>query len=135
MTTSVSLIRPQVNTAPTVTQQADASKFKSELNQVNTDVKNNQISDIAAMTKKTDLESKLNETKAEPVKYVEDTKTQKTSETDKTEESKNVTNPGFENAVKNLQNGKQYSLNEKDLMLTNQMNQMAINNRILHGLF
>lgn len=128
-------IRPQVNVAPTVTQQADANNFKAELNKVDTDVKNNQISDIAAMTKKTDLESKLNDTKAEPVKYVEDVKTKNVESTDKADETKNVTNPGFENTVKKLQNGKQYSLNEKSMMLTNQMNQMAINNRILHGLF
>lgn len=133
--TSFMAIRPQVNVAPTVTQQADANNYKAELNKVDSDVKNNQISDIAAMTKKTDLESKLNDTKAEPVKYVEDVKTSDVKSADKTENAKNVTNPGFESTIKNLQNGKQYSLNEKSMMLTNQMNQMAINNRILHGLF
>ena len=73
--TSFMAIRPQVNVAPTVTQQADANNYKAELNKVDSDVKKNQISDIAAMTKKTDLESKLNDTKTEPVKYVEDVKT------------------------------------------------------------
>ncbi|MCD8378555.1 MAG: hypothetical protein LUB59_07195 [Candidatus Gastranaerophilales bacterium] len=134
MTTNISF-RPQVGMAPTVTQQADANNYRAELNQVDTDVKNYEISDIAAMTRRTDLESKLQETKAAPVKYVEDVNPIKTSETDSTEFVKTVTNPGFENTVKNLQNGKQYSLNERDLMLTNQMNQMAVNNRILHGLF
>lgn len=134
MTTSVSF-RPQVSLAPTVTQQSDANNFKAALNQLQTDFNNNEVSDIAAMTQKTDLESKLNETKAEPVKYVEDVKTNKTSDGNSVEQSKVVTDPAFEKTIKNLQSGKQYSLNEREQMLTSQMNQMAMNNRILHGLF
>lgn len=134
MTTNVSF-RPQVSIAPTVTQQADANNYKAALNQLKADYNNNQVSDIAAMTQKTNLESKLQETKAEPVKYVEDVNAPKTSDVNSTEQSKVVTNPAFEKTVKNLQNGKQYSLNEREQMLTSQMNQMAMNNRILHGLF
>ncbi|MCM1264803.1 MAG: hypothetical protein NC200_01270 [Candidatus Gastranaerophilales bacterium] len=134
MTTNVSF-RPQVSLAPTVTQQSDANNYKAALNQLKADYNNNQVSDIAAMTQQTDLESKLQETKAEPVKYVEDVKTNKPSDSNSVEQSKVVTDPAFEKTVKNLQSGKQYSLNEREQMLTSQMNQMAMNNRILHGLF
>lgn len=132
MTKSISLMRPQVNNVPTVTQQFDADNIKAELNMVDDDVNNCRISDIAAMTKKTNLESKLNDTKAAPVKYVEDYAISKAPEAD--DEISCVSTPDFENTVKNLQDGKQYSLSEKDLMLTNQLNQMALNNKILHGL-
>ena len=37
--TSFMAIRPQVNVAPTVTQQADANNYKAELNKVDSDVK------------------------------------------------------------------------------------------------
>ena len=131
MSGTISFIKPRLNTAPTVTQQAAANNLKTELDTVISEVKNYQISDIAAMTRRTNLESKLSDTKAAPVKFVDDVKTVKT---DKTEESY-VTNPDFENAVKSLRESKQYSLNEKDKMLTEQMNQMALNNKILHGLF
>jgi hypothetical protein len=134
MTTSVSF-RPQVSLAPTVTQQSDAKEFKSALNQLKQDYNNNQVGDIAMMTKRTDLENKIQDTKTEPVKYVEDVKTNKPSDTSSTEQIKTVTNPAFDKTIKNLQNGKQYSLNEREQMLTSQMNQMAINNRLLHGLF
>ena len=133
MTTSISF-RPQINISPNFAQKSEANQFKVALEQIKTDYQNNQTTDIGFMTQKTNLESKIQETKTEPIKLVEDIKPSESTE--KTSEAKVLaTDPAFDKTVKNLQNGKQYSLNERDKILTNQMNQFAINNRILHGLF
>ena len=130
MSGTISFIRPQVNTVPTVTQKTDTDNLKAELNTVNSEQEDYKISDIAAMTRRINLESKLNDTKAAPVKYEDEIKTAETEETS----GGYATNPDFENAVKSLRENRQYSLNEKDMMLAEQMNQMALSNKILHGL-
>ena len=83
MTTSISF-RPQINISPNFAQKSEAIQFKVALEQIKTDYQNNQTTDIGFMTQKTNLESKIQETKTEPIKLVEDIKpsesTEKTSE-------------------------------------------------------
>jgi len=135
MTMSVSF-RPQVTQAPTVIQQAKANEYKEDLNQVETDVKNNQISDISAMTQRMQIESKLQDTKVAPVKYVEELKPQNTQESAKVSESNSVSTPNtVTDVIKNFHRGVQHNNHERSQVLFDQMNQYAMSNRILHGLF
>lgn len=128
--------RPQVNVVPTAVQQSTADNCKSELNKIDSDVKNNEITDIAAMAERMRIESQLDDTKVPPVKYVEEIKPQTAQETTVSSEVSAATAPKtVTDVIKRMHSGKQYSSHEHSQMLTSQMNQMAINNRILHGLF
>lgn len=133
MTTSISF-RPKINIRPSFTQKAEVSQFKTALEQIQADYLNKQTSDIGKMTEQTKLESKIQDSKTEPIKYVEDLKLNPLSKQNETTTLAN-TDKNFEGIVKNIQNGKQYSLNERENILTNQMNQIAIHNKILHGLY
>jgi len=127
--------RPQVTQAPPVIQQAQAQECKANLQQVENESKNGQITDISAMTQRMQLESKLQDAKVSPVKYVEEVAPQNT-QTAKVSESGNVNTPkDVTDVIKNFHKGKQYSNNERSQMLFDQMNMYAASNRILHGLF
>ena len=134
MVTSVSF-RPQVSLAPTVVQQAEASNCREKLNEVKTDARNNEITDISAMTQRMQLESKLQDTKVAPVKYVEEIKPQQTNEVAKSAENVATKPKTVTDVIKNFHNGKQMSKVEQSQVLTNQMNMLAASNMILHGLF
>lgn len=134
MVTSVSF-RPQVSLAPTVVQQSEANNCREKLNKVETDAKNNQITDISAMTQRMQLESQLQDTKVAPVKYVEEIKPQQTHEVAKTAETVATKPKTVTDVIKNFHNGKQLSRVEQSQVLTNQMNMMAASNMVLHGLF
>ena len=133
MTTSISF-RPQVNIRPSFTQKAEVSQFKTALEQIQADYLKQQTSDIGKMTEQTKLESKIQDRKTEPIKYVEEIKPISTSKPNEIT-TLATTGKNFEKIVKNIQNGKQYSINEQDKILTNQMNQIAIQNKILHKLY
>ena len=136
MTVGVSL-RPQVAVAPTPVQQACVNNCKEEMKQVKTAVQNNQITDIAAMTQKMQIESTLNDAKTAPVTYVEKTKPiEVPSDTTKVAEAGSLAKPeNITDVIKNFRKGgEQYSNHERSQMLMDQMNQFAMNNRILHGL-
>lgn len=131
MTTSVSL-RPQVTMAPPVIQQAKADNCKAELNRLESDVKNNRVSDISAMTQRMMLESQLNDTKVEPVKYVEEIKP---CEPSKTSDCASTAPKNITDVIAKFHRGKQPSKVEQSQVLFNQMDMFAASNRILHGLF
>ena len=134
MVTAISF-RPQVTMAPSVVKQAEANSCREKLNDVESDIKNNQISDISAMTQRMQLESQLNETKVEPVKYVEDIKPENSKLTHSTE-SANIAKPAnVTDVIAKLHKGKQPSKVEQSHVLANQMDMFATSNRILHGLF
>ncbi len=134
MVTSVSF-RPQISMAPTVVQQAETNNCREKLNQVETDVKNNQITDISAMTQRMQLESQMQDAKVAPVKYVEEVKPQQTNEVAKPAETVATKPKTVTDVIKNFHNGKQLSKVDQSQVLTNQMNMMAASNMILHGLF
>ncbi|GEM_PF-6864243 len=129
--------RAQVAQAPTVIQQAQTNESKEDLNKLKTDTQNNQLTDIAAMTQKMQIESKMQDAKAEPVKYVEDVKPQPSTDTAKVSESGSVSTPNtVTDVIKNFHRGeRQYNNNQRAQVLFDQMNQYAMSNRILHGLF
>lgn len=130
--------RAQVAQTPTVIQQAQKNESKEDLNKLQTDVKNNQMTDIAAMTQKMQIESKMQDAKAEPVKYVEEVKPQQPStETEKVSGTGAASTPNnVTDVIKNFHRGeRQYNNNQRAQVLFDQMNQYAMSNRILHGLF
>lgn len=135
MTMSVSF-RPQVTMAPTVIQQAQANECKEDLKVVDSELKDSQITDISAMTKRMQIESKLQDTKVAPVKYVEELKPIQPQDTAKVSETGSVNTPNsVTDVIKNFHRGIKPTNNERSQVLFNQMNQYAMSNRILHGLF
>ena len=133
MVTSVSF-RPQVTYAAPVVKQAEANDCREKLNEVKNDVRNNQISDISAMTQKMQIESKLQDTKVAPVKYVEEIKTQAWQPTPS--ERIDATKPNtVTDVIAKFHKGEQPSKVEQSNVLTSQMNMLAASNMILHGLF
>ena len=126
-------VKPIIPVAPSVTQQANAVNFKAELAQDSKAVQKGNLSPLEQLSRKTALEAKLQEAQATPVKYSEELKPVKKSGS--ISESSPVSSPIPDSTVKNIQNGKQYSLNERDMILVSQMNQLAASNRVLHGLF
>lgn len=133
MTTNVSF-RPQVTLAPTVVQQAKANECRENLNKVDKDVRNNQISDISAMTQRMQIESQLQDTKVAPVKYVEEVKPQKWEPAQV--ESASATKPSNVNdVIAKFHRGAQPTRHQQSQVLMDQMNMFAASNMVLHGLF
>ncbi len=134
MATSISF-RPQVTMAPPVIKQAEANNCKEQLNKVESDVKNNQITDISAMTQRMQLESQLQDTKVAPVTYVEEIKPQPTQSPQAAENAASIKPKTVTDVIAKFHKGQQASKVEQSQVLTNQMNMMAASNMILHGLF
>ena len=134
MTSSVSF-KPMVSNFAPSFKSNDAKDLKIQLSELSENSRNQKLNDLSVMSSRMDLESKLNETKTAPVEYVEDVKPLKPDNSVK-EVDKNsyVTAPSLDSTVKKFQQGKAPSRVEQDAVLTDQMNQMAVNNRILHGL-
>lgn len=131
MTTSVSL-RPVVsNLAPSM-QNNQAKNLKIALCELNEVSREKRMNALSFMSNKLNLESKINETKVAPVEFVEDVKP--TQSFKGIEKSSNVTAPSLESTIKNFQKGKTLSRVDNDAKLTSQMNYIAMNNRVLHGL-
>lgn len=122
-----------------VVQQAKAKSCKEELNRVETDVRNNQISDITAMTQRMQLESQLNDTKVAPVKYVEEVKPQIYQTAQSAADVDTIKPKNVMDVIGKFHQNTNYatapSKHERSQVMANQLNQMAISNRILHGLF
>ncbi len=133
MTTSVSF-RPQVSLAPTVVQQAKANECRENLNKVDKDVQNNQISDISAMTQRMQIESQLQDTKVAPVKYVEEIKPQQ-AEPAKVGEASATKPADVKDVIAKFHKGVQPSKYQQSQVLMDQMNMFAASNMVLHGLF
>ena len=132
MVASVSF-RPQVTMSAPVVQQAKAENCKEELNRLDSDVKKNRVSDISAMTQRMMLESQLNDTKVEPVKYVEELKP--TENSPATSNAADITPKNVTDVIAKFHKGKQPSKVEQSQVLMNQMDMFATSNRLLHGLF
>lgn len=134
MNLSVSF-KPMVSNFTPSFKSSEARDVKAEMNQLDSDSKNQKMNELSVMSARMDLESKLNDTKVAPVKYVEDVKPAKPFNAPK-EVDKNsyVTAPSLDATVKKFQQGKAPSRAEQDAALTNQMNYFAVNNKILHGL-
>lgn len=120
-----------MSAVPTVNQQQRVNKVKLEKNQVADDLKNGQISDMSAMSEKVALDSKMSDARKPEVKYAEVVTTKPTDALDKTK-APEVTSPIAN--VDRQQKGKEMSEAEKQTVVDKQMNQMAINNKVLHGL-
>ena len=134
MTANISF-RPQTTMSAPVVQQSKAESCKEELNRINADIRNNRVSDIAGMTQRMQVESELNDTKVPTVKYVEEIKPQQNT-------TQNVSKPGkpqdITDVIKKFHKSYQsnpISNHDYSQMMTDKMNQLAISNRILHGLF
>lgn len=134
MNLSVSF-KPMVSNFAPSFKSGEAKDVKAQMNELSDKSKSLKLNDLSVMSTRMDLESKLNETKSTPVQYVEDVKPAKPVDFVK-EVDKNsyVTAPSLDSTVKKFQQGKAPSRVEQDAVLTDQMNQMAVNNKILHGL-
>lgn len=134
MSLSVSF-KPMVSNFAPSFKSSEAKDVKAEMSKLESDSKNQKLNDLSVMSTRMDLESKLNDTKVAPVEYVEDVKPAKPLNAPKeVEKNSYVTAPSLDSTVKKFQQGKAPSRVEQDAVLTDQMNQMAVNNRILHGL-
>lgn len=125
---------PKISMAKPVIRQSEANLCKENLNRVEKAVRKFQISDIGAMTEKIQLNSKLNETKVSPIKYVEEIKPQNISSRSNENLSVGSVQPGIENVIKKFHKQNAPSNHEKAQVLTEQMNMLATSNMILHGL-
>ena len=134
MATSVTF-RPQVSLAPTVVQQSEANNCREKLNKVETDARNNQITDISAMTQRMQIESQLRDTKVAPVKYVEEIKPKVMHTAQPSDYSVSTRPKTVTDVIARMHNGKVPSKVEQSQVLANEMNLMAASNRVLHGLF
>lgn len=134
MVTSVSF-RPQITMSQPVVKQAEARNFRARLNEVDTDVKNNQISDISAMTQRMQLESKLQDTKVDPVQYVQEIKPQTAEPAQQSSKTGAIKPSSVTDVIAKFHKGKQPSKVEQSHVLADQMQMMAASNMVLHGLF
>lgn len=134
MSSSVSF-KPMVSNFAPSFKSNDAKDLKIQLSELSENSRNQKLNDLSVMSSRMDLESKLNETKTAPVEYVEDVKPLKPETSVKgVEKNSYVTAPSLDSTVKKFQEGKELTRVEQDAVLTDQMNQMAVNNKILHGL-
>lgn len=134
MNLSVSF-KPMVSNFAPSFKSSEAKDVKAQINELEDKSKSQNLNDLSVMSSRMDLESKLNETKSAPVQYVEDVKPAKPAESVKeVEKNSYVTAPSLDSTVKKFQDGKAPSRVEQEAVLTDQMNQMAVNNKILHGL-
>lgn len=134
MTASVSF-RPQITLSAPVVQQSKSRNCKEELNRIDADVRNNRITNFTGMTERMRVESQLYDTKVAPVKYVEEIKPQHNSSQDvaRIGKPKNIND-----VIRKFHTSHQtntISNHDYSMMMTDKMNQLAISNRILHGLF
>lgn len=128
--------RPQVYMTSTNSVKQEAiNNGKSELNEIKSEVKNNQLSDISAMTQRMQIESKIQDAKTEPVKYVEEIKPQRTDFAQQKENIDATKPKTITDVIAKMHKGQVASKPEQTDVLTNQMNMFATSNRILHGLF
>lgn len=126
--------RPQITMSKPVVRQAEADFCRENLNRVEKAVHNNNVSDIGAMTEKIRLETNLNDTKVPPVKYVEEIKPQNI-QTQKVDNSDLISSPhGITDVIKSFHKKNTPSKHEQSQVLFNQMNMLAANNMVLHGL-
>ena len=134
MNLSVSF-KPMVSNFAPSFKSSEAKDVKAQINELDDKSKTQKLNDLSVMSTRMDLESKLNETISAPVQYVEDVKSAKPVDSVKeVDKSSYVTAPSLDSTVKKFQQGKVPSRVEQDAVLTNQMNQMAVSNKILHGL-
>ena len=129
--------RPQVYMTSTNSVKQEAiNNGKSELNEIKSEVKNNQLSDISAMTQRMQIESKIQDAKTEPVKYDEEIKQKQRTDFAQQKENIDATKPKtITDVIAKMHKGQVASKPEQTDVLTNQMNMFATSNRILHGLF
>lgn len=138
MVRAISGFRPYVSVVPTVTQQQRVNQIKLERNEVTDDLRNGKISDMQAMSERVDLESQLMDARAKVasasngIDVVGVDRTPKSS--DVVTAPREVTKSATVNNVERQQKGKELSNVEKQNIVEQQMNQMAINNQVLHGL-
>ena len=133
MATSVSY-RPQVRLTMPVVKQTEVNSCRENLREVKKAVKENQLTDISAMTQRMEIESKLNDAKVSPVKFVEEIRPQET-ELAKVAEPTTLTTPKtVTDVIAKFHKGNQPSKHEQSQVLMNQMNMFAASNMVLHGL-
>lgn len=137
MVQAISGFRPYVSAVPPVTQQQRVNQIKLERNEVTDDLRNGKISDLQAMSENIALDSKLSDARARVAgaqRLREDAiapnYTTKPQAITKPQEIK----PANVNAMDRQQKGKELSQVEKQQLVDAQMQQMAINNQVLHGL-
>lgn len=134
MSLSVSL-KPMVSNFAPSFKSSEAKDVKAQINELEDKSKSQKLNDLSVMSARLDLESKLNETKSAPVQYVEEAKPARPVAASKeVDKSSYITAPSLDSTVKKFQDGKAPSRVEQEAVLTDQMNQMAVNNKILHGL-
>lgn len=127
--------KPMVSNFAPSFKSSDTKDLKVQLSELNESSKAKKMNDLSVISSRMDLESKLNDAKPAPVQYVEDVKPVNSVDSVK-EVDKNsyVTMPTLDSTVKKFQDGKAPSQVEQDSVLTKQMDQIAVNNKVLHGL-
>ena len=133
MVQAISGFRPYVSAVPTVTQQQRVNQIKLERHELTDDLRNGKVSDMQAMSQQIALDSKLSDAKAQAScsRCVADVKTpSKTLPVSKPQEIQRAD----VRAMERQQKGKELTQFEKQQVVEKQMQQMAINNQVLHGL-
>lgn len=133
MVQAISGFRPYVSAVPQVTQQQRVNQIKLERNEVTDDLRNGKISDLQAMSEQVALDAKLSDARAKagaPVMREEVKTVTKPQVVTKPQDIQ----PADVRSVDRQQKGKELSQAEKQRLVDIQMQQMAINNQVLHGL-
>ena len=134
MVQAISGFRPYVSAVPPVTQQQRVNQIKLDRNEVTDNLRNGKITDIQAMSEQIALDSKLSDAKAQVVNAHNMKPVSKQIRT-----SSHVTNVhevqrADVRAIDRQQKGKELTPFEKQQIVEKQIQQMAINNQVLHGL-
>ena len=137
MVQAITGFRPYVSAVPPVTQQQRVNEIKLERNEVADDLRNGKISDMQAMSQNIALDSKLSDAKAQVAgaqRVREDVRTPDYTTKPQVVTKPQDIQPADVRAVDRQQKGKELSQAEKQQLVDAQMQQMAINNQVLHGL-
>lgn len=133
MVQAISGFRPYVSAVPTITQQQRVNQVKLERHELADDLRNGKISDIQAMSQQIALDSKLSDAKAQTKSVQNTTEVKSPTKTLHMQKPQEIQRADVR-AMDRQQKGKELTQVEKQQFVEKQMQQMAINNQVLHGL-
>lgn len=133
MVQAISGFRPYVSAVPTITQQQRVNQVKLERHELTDDLRNGKISDIQAMSQQIALDSKLSDAKAQTKSVQNTAEVKSPTKTLHMQKPQEIQRADVR-AMDRQQKGKELTQVEKQQFVEKQMQQMAINNQVLHGL-
>lgn len=134
MVQAISGFRPYVSAVPPVTQQQRVNQIKLDRNEVTDNLRNGKITDIQAMSEQIALDSKLSDAKAQVVNAHNLKPVSKQIRTNSHVTNVHEVQRADVRAIDRQQKGKELTPFEKQQIVEKQIQQMAINNQVLHGL-